>query len=76
MFAFLRHNRFLDETAFIEHTTKHQTKLMKAFQDFIIQVSPQPNLAFVKWEDPLLAALKHFNKQEEFDIAWKDKLNK
>ena len=49
---------------------------MKAFQDFIIQVSPQPNLAFVKWEDPLLAALKHFNKQEEFDIAWKDKLNK
>ena len=53
LFAFLRPNRFLDEQKFTEHTTKHQTKLMKAFQEFIIQVFPQPNPAYVKWEDPL-----------------------
>ena len=47
---------------------------MKAFQEFIIQVYPQPNPAYVKWENPLAEALKHFKKQEEFDAAWKKKL--
>ncbi len=35
LFAYLRNIRFLNEELFLSHTTKHQTKIMKAFQEFL-----------------------------------------
>jgi len=44
--------RFLDEKQFISHTTKHQTKLMLAFQEYLLVKGPKGNSNYTKFENP------------------------
>lgn len=43
VFEYLRGIRFLNEQLFLSHTTKHQTKIMKAFQEFLRDQGPRSN---------------------------------